>query len=116
MINIEDLNLIPCQDKSKLPSMPWKEYQTKKYTETITCTNRAVILGQTSEGVVVIDIDSSKPANFLFLHRIGPYSHSYIALYVLCHICMSLLLRTFADMVQITDILQIYRLQMAVHL
>ena len=66
MINIEDLNLIPCQDKSKLPSIPWKEYQTKKYTETITCTNRAVILGQTSEGVVVIDIDSPGLENKIF--------------------------------------------------
>ena len=66
LINIEDLNLIPCQDKSKLPSIPWKEYQTKKYTETITCTNRAVILGQTSEGVVVIDIDSPGLENKIF--------------------------------------------------
>ena len=65
-INIEDLNLIPCKDKSKLPSIPWKEYQTKKYIEEITCTNRAVILGQTSNGVVVIDIDAPGLENVIF--------------------------------------------------
>ena len=66
MVNIEDLNLIPCLDRSKKPSISWKEYQTKKYDKDITCTNKAVILGQTSEGVVVIDIDAPGLENRIF--------------------------------------------------
>jgi hypothetical protein len=58
MVSIDDLNLIPCQDQSKKPAISWKEYQTKKYDKEITCTNRAVILGTSSCGAAVIDIDA----------------------------------------------------------
>lgn len=58
MVSIKDFNLIPCKDRSKLPSISWKEYQTVKYTQPITSVNKAVILGPISGGIVVIDIDA----------------------------------------------------------
>lgn len=62
-----DLNLAPCKAKSKLPSIPWKEYQTKKYVGEITETqNAAVICGESSGGLVVIDVDSPELINELF--------------------------------------------------
>ena len=67
MVNLKDFNLIPCKDRSKEPSVfTWKEYQTKKYTEPITCINKAVIMGSISGGTAVIDIDSPGLENRIF--------------------------------------------------
>jgi len=53
------LNLIPCKPKSKIPAVPWKEYQTKKCSLPLDENgNAAVICGQVSGGIAVIDIDS----------------------------------------------------------
>lgn len=65
MINKPDFNIIPCKDNSKLPAIPWKEFQTKKYTDKVTTTNYAIICGETSN-VFVIDVDSPELIHFLF--------------------------------------------------
>lgn len=53
-----NLNIIPLRFKSKDPSISWKEYQTKKYTETITPElNIGIVCGEASGNLEVIDID-----------------------------------------------------------
>lgn len=63
------LNLIPCEPKSKKPSIPWKDFQNKKYTGVIPDSgNAAVICGRIKDcqPLVVIDIDSPELVNILF--------------------------------------------------
>lgn len=59
------LNLIPCKDNSKLPSIPWKEYQTETYKGNL-ATNNAVVCGLTSGNLVVIDLDDPSLATLIF--------------------------------------------------
>lgn len=56
---IEGFNVIPCQPRKKEPAVAWKKYQTEKYIEDIPETNNiAVMCGQISGGLVVIDLDA----------------------------------------------------------
>jgi len=57
MLSRDRFNLIPIREKSKIPSMAWAEYKTKKYDGEIKSTNYAVICGEVSQ-CIVIDIDS----------------------------------------------------------
>ena len=68
MINLKDndrFNIIPCINDSKKPSIPWKEYQTTRYTQPVTSKNYAVICGETSK-ICVIDVDSPEIIHILF--------------------------------------------------
>jgi len=61
---LRNLNIIPLHPNSKQPAVKWKEYQEKKY-ENIDFLkqwqgNFAVICGQTSNNLVVVDIDSKE--------------------------------------------------------
>jgi len=59
-LNAQNLNVIPLLPKSKSPSVEWKKYQTEKYSEEIHSSNNiGVICGKVSDGLYVIDIDSS---------------------------------------------------------
>lgn len=59
------LNVIPCRDNSKLPAIPWKEYQNVKYTGDL-ATNNAVICGITSGNLIVVDLDDPTLADLVF--------------------------------------------------
>jgi DNA replicative helicase MCM subunit Mcm2 (Cdc46/Mcm family) len=50
------LNVIPCWNKSKKPSIDWGPYQKIQYTGLLS-TNNAIICGVTSGNLVVIDLD-----------------------------------------------------------
>ncbi len=63
-MNRERFNLIPLRERSKLPSIPWLEYQKKKYTGEL-AKNNAVICGKISK-CVVIDVDSPELIQQLF--------------------------------------------------
>jgi len=68
LINLKDndrFNIIPCIDDSKKPSIPWKEYQTTRYTQPVTSKNYAVICGETSN-ICVVDVDSPEIIHILF--------------------------------------------------
>ncbi len=61
------LCMIPCKPKTKIPAVPWKEYQTKKYLGiTYPEQNYAVICGAISGNLVVIDIDDPELVNVIF--------------------------------------------------
>lgn len=53
------LNVIPLQQKSKIPVTDWKKYQTEKYFGNFTpeC-NFGIVCGITSGNLVVVDLDS----------------------------------------------------------
>ncbi len=56
---IEGFNVIPCQPRKKEPAVAWKKYQTEKYINDIPEThNMAVVCGEISGGLVVIDLDA----------------------------------------------------------
>ena len=59
---------MPLKPKSKFPSLDeWKKYQTEKYTgDFLPDQNGAVICGQSSGGLVVIDLDDKELANVIF--------------------------------------------------
>lgn len=59
------LNLIPCRPKSKLPAIPWGQYQTEKYNGSL-AENNAVICGVTSGNLIVVDLDDPTLANIVF--------------------------------------------------
>ena len=63
--NFDRFNIIPCIDNTKKPSIPWKEYQTTKYTKEVTTKNYAVVCGETS-GVIVVDVDSPEIIHTMF--------------------------------------------------
>ena len=52
------LNIIPLKVDSKVPAIPWKEFQTEKYTgEFLPKCNIGVVCGVTSNNLIVIDLD-----------------------------------------------------------
>ena len=56
----EGLNVIPCKEREKLPTINWKKYQDEIYQENIPFTsNIAIICGKISNNLVVVDIDKS---------------------------------------------------------
>lgn len=64
-----NLNLIPCVVKSKMPSIAWKGYQTKKYNGPIPVIGNAAVLCGRIEGcepLMVLDLDDPELANTLF--------------------------------------------------
>ena len=64
-LRAKGLNVIPCKDRSKMPSVPWREYQEKKCFLDIQ-DNAAVICGKISGNLVVIDVDDPKLVDHLF--------------------------------------------------
>ena len=62
------LNVMPLKPKSKYPALSeWKEYQTKKYTGDFEPNqNGAVLCGETSDNLVVIDLDDKSLATEIF--------------------------------------------------
>lgn len=56
----EGLNVIPCKEGHKEPLIVWKDYQTKKYDEVFPPnSNVAIICGEISGNLVVVDVDKS---------------------------------------------------------
>lgn len=56
----EGLNVIPCKEGRKEPLINWKDYQTKKYDEIFPpSSNIAIICGEISGNLVVVDVDKS---------------------------------------------------------
>lgn len=65
-----NLNVIPLIQRSKNPSIKWQEYQIIKYDgDILQESNIGVICGQTSENLVVVDIDFDEP---MLLNKILP--------------------------------------------
>jgi hypothetical protein len=70
----EGLSFIPIPYKSKIPAMEWKQYQEKRPDESRLAswfygreTNLAVICGQISGGLVVLDFDSKEGFDKFYL-------------------------------------------------
>ena len=64
----QGLNVIPCKPNDKKPSVAWKNYQTKKYEQTIPRdANVGIICGKSSGSLLVVDIDN---ANSDFIDKI----------------------------------------------
>lgn len=55
---IKDLNIIPLKPNSKIPAIPWKKYQTRRYEGGFAPgMNFALVCGKTSDMAFVLDID-----------------------------------------------------------
>jgi len=62
----QGINIFPLQPKSKVPSGSWKEFQKKKYEGIIPkSSNYAVICGEISDNLVVIDFDECNKLDYI---------------------------------------------------
>lgn len=61
-------NVLPCNAETKFPNLPeWKPYKTKKYDGVIKQTDElCMITGESSNGVIVIDLDDRSLATDIF--------------------------------------------------
>lgn len=61
-----EINLIPLQPRSKIPSDSWKKFQKEKFQAQISGGgNYACICGEISDNLVVIDIDKTQDENII---------------------------------------------------
>lgn len=60
LLRQQGLNLIPLKPQSKVPLFPWEKYQHQKYDSIIPMSNNyAVVCGETSDNLVVVDVDKT---------------------------------------------------------
>lgn len=60
MLHDNDLNCIPIKPHSKIPLLSWSEYQSKKFTKSISDdVNLGIICGTSSDNLVVVDVDDN---------------------------------------------------------